>query len=99
MNTLERLDSSLQKFIEVYQKLREEKEYLSGELVLLNAELEQAKETILNLRNELERFASGDAKYRDLQTRKDELREIIKSIINKIDRYSNRDAMGNVTNA
>jgi len=51
------------------------------------------------LRNELERFASGDAKYRDLQTRKDELREIIKSIINKIDRYSNRDAMGNVTNA
>ncbi|MHB9029477.1 MAG: hypothetical protein ACYC9O_11975, partial [Candidatus Latescibacterota bacterium] len=77
---------------------REEKEHLSGELTLIEAELGQARETIRNLRFELERFAAADDRYREFEARKNELREYIKTVIDKIDRYGDTDAMNAVTN-
>jgi FtsZ-binding cell division protein ZapB len=99
MDTLDRLEDVIKRYVEAYQILREEKEHLSGELVLFEAELGQARDTIRNLRLELEKFAAEDVRYREFEARREELREYIKTVIDKIDRYGDTDAMGAVTNA
>jgi chromosome segregation ATPase len=99
MDTLDRLEGAIKSIIEAYLVLREENEHLSGERVLIEAELSQARETIRSLQSELKRFAAADDQRRDFKSRKEELETYIKSVIDKIDRYSGSDSMDAVTDA
>ncbi len=99
MDTLDRLENSITRLVEAHLKLRMESEHYSGEMLLVGAELEQARETVAGLKAELERYVRDEVRYREFDSRKEELRDQIKSIIEKIDRYDDQGGMDAITNA
>lgn len=88
MDTLDKLEDSIRRFAEAYGQLREEREHLSGELLLVSVELEQARETVVSVRDGSAAASVADARVREIDARKDELRESVQRIIRKIDEYS-----------
>lgn len=99
MDTLDRLENSITRFVAAYRKQREQSEHYSGELLLVGVELEQARDTIAGLKEDLARCAETGDRYREFDARKDELREQIRIIVEKLDRFGDQDGLGSVTNA
>ncbi len=98
METIDRLESSILRLSEVNRELRKERDELSRHIQTVGSELDTARETIRALQADLARYMESDDRYRDFDTKKNELREHVLSIIERIEKYNDSDNIDSITN-
>jgi uncharacterized coiled-coil DUF342 family protein len=98
METIDRLESSIQKLFEANREIQKERDDLSRRVQAIGNELDQARETIRSLRGDLAKYMDSDDRYREFDAKKSELREHILSIIERIEKYSDSDPIDSITN-
>lgn len=98
METLDKLESSVHKLLEVNRKLREERDELSGRVHAASTELGDARETIRRLRDDIACFESEDGRFREFDVKKDALRQHILMMMEKIKQYSDSNDIDYFTN-
>ena len=98
MEAYDRLERSVLQIIEAYRQLREDRDSLKRKVETADGELRKAKETIQNLQLTIEKYKQTERGYRDFTAKKHEIKEHIKTIIQRIDTYEARNTIDQVTN-
>ena len=98
METIDRLESSIHRLSEANRELRKERDDLSRRVQMVGDELESARKNVETLRMNLARYVESDGRCQELEARKNDLKEHIQSIIDKIDKYSDSDTIDSITN-
>lgn len=98
METSDLLERSVLKIVEAYQQLKEERDSLKRKVDIADGELRKTEETIQNLESEIERYKLKEKGYNDLISKKHEIKEHIKGIIQRIEAFETRNTLDQVTN-
>ena len=98
METIDRLESSIQKLSEAYRELRKERDDLSLRIQAAGEELDAAREKVQNLRQDLEKYMQHEGRRQDYDAKKGELKEYIQNIIDKIEKHHDSDNIDLITN-
>ena len=85
METSDLLERSVLKIVEAYQQLKEERDSLKRKVDIADGELRKTEETIQNLESEIERYKLKEKGCQDLISKKHEIKELIKGIIQRIE--------------
>ena len=86
MNTIEKLENSVQAFIEVHEKLRSEKSKTVEDTAMSARELEKARTAIDELQKTIENFKEYKKRCIDIDSRKKRIKEQVNLIINKLNK-------------
>lgn len=86
MNTIEKLENSVQAFIDVHEKLRSEKAKTIEDTAWSARELEKARATIDELHKTIENLKEYKKRCIDIDTRKKRIKEQVNLIINKLNK-------------
>jgi hypothetical protein len=95
METAQKLELSVHELIEVYHKLRNNREKTLQDIETIKNELAKAKETIRELKLSSERIEEITKKNNNLDKKKNEIIERIKLIVLRLERIEQTD---NITN-
>ncbi len=98
METSDRLERSVLQIIEAYRQLKEERDSLRRKVETADGELRKAGETIQNLQLTIEQYKQTERGYSDFTAKKHEIKEHIKTIIQRIDTFQARNTIDQVTN-
>ena len=89
MNTIDKLENSVQAFIEVYEKVRAERMKTSEDSIRCVHELEKAREKIKELQQAIENLEKNQERCKEIDVRKNQIKEQIALIINNLSKLSN----------
>jgi hypothetical protein len=98
MDTVDRLETSVLKLIESFRQLEEERNRLITEVETMHGELRTAGETIRDLRLVVESREQAERDYNNFTAKKQEIKEHIKTIIQRIDAFEEKDSIDTITN-
>jgi len=98
MDTIDRLETSVLKLIESFRQLEEERNRLSIEVETMNDELRAAGETIRNLRLTIDTREQAERDYNNFTAKKQEIKEHIRTIIQRIDAFEEKETIDSITN-
>lgn len=89
METIEKLENSVQVFIGIHEKLRTEKSKTIENTVRSARELEKARDTIDELHKTIEQLKEYKERCFIIDTRKKQIKQQIDLIINKLNKPNN----------
>ena len=89
MDTIEKLENSVQVFIGIHEKLRTEKSKTIDNTVSSTRELEKARDTIGELLKTIDQLKEYKERCLKIDTRKKQIKQQINLIINKLNKPNN----------
>ena len=100
METMENLEGSVRRLLDERKRLAMENERLLERARGAESELDETRGAAETLRADIERFEADNNRLKDFDLRKNDIRDHLRSIIEKIDRYVESDhTMDTYTNA
>jgi chromosome segregation ATPase len=91
MNTIDKFERSLHAFIEVRESLQSEKEKAVKEAAHARDELKKAQEMIKELQKAVSELEKNKERCNNIDTKKNQIKEQIQLILNKLNNYNNID--------
>ena len=91
MATIENLESSVRRLLDERKRLAMENERLTDRVRGAESERDETRGAAQTLRGDINRFEADKDRLKDFDTRKNDIRDHLRSIIEKIDRYAESD--------
>ena len=91
MEAIKNLEGSVRRLLEERKRLAMENERLRERASGAESERDETRGAVQTLRGDIERFETAEKRLKDFDSRKNDIRDHLRSIIEKIDRYAESD--------
>lgn len=89
MNTIDKLEETVNVFVETREQLRSDKEAAVSNADKALKKLEAVQQTVQDLKKEISSLKGSETRINEVEEKKKQLKQQINIVIDKLNRYSN----------